>query len=113
MTFVQLKRLLIFIFAFFNEIFQTKCLNFPSTALMTFLKLVNRLWCEVAVRILWRNVLNYSPKTISTLINIACLPNRSKEILLMSGIIISIPTSKPPTFNYASTIDFVTKSKQS
>ena len=54
---------------------------------------VNRLWCEVSVRILWRSIRNYS-----TLI--ACLPNESKEILNKNGIIIL--TSKPPIFNYAS-----------
>src|SRR6266496_2876153 len=61
--------------------------------------LVNRLWCEVSVRIFWRNVLNYSTSNFSTLI--ACLPNDSKEILSKNGIIISTPTSKPPMFNYA------------
>src|ERR1043165_4573014 len=61
--------------------------------------LVNRLWCEVAVRILWRNTWNYSTMNFRTLI--ACLPNESKEILHENGIIISAPTSKPPMFNYA------------
>src|SRR5947209_1997084 len=55
--------------------------------------LVNRLWCEVSVRILWRSIRNYN-----TLI--ACLPDESKEILSKNGIIIS--TSKSPMFNYAS-----------
>src|SRR6266496_4078307 len=62
--------------------------------------LVNRLWCEVSIRIFWRNVLNYSTSNFSTLI--ACLPNESKEILSKNGIIISTPTSKFPIFNYAS-----------
>ena len=62
--------------------------------------LVNHLWCEIAVRILWRNVLNYCSSNFRTLI--ACLPNESKEILCMNGIIISAPTSKPLMFNYAS-----------
>src|SRR5436190_22674799 len=62
--------------------------------------LVNRFWCEISVRILWRNVCNYSISDFSTLI--ACLPNESKEILYENGIIISIPTSKSPIFNYAS-----------
>src|SRR5437763_1210889 len=53
--------------------------------------LVNRLWCEISVRILWRSIRNYN-----TLI--ACLPTESKEILHKNGII----TSKPPMFNYAS-----------
>src|SRR5436190_21362044 len=57
--------------------------------------LVNRLWCETAVSILWRNIRNYS-----TLI--ACLPNESKEILSKNGIITSTAASKPPMFNYFS-----------
>src|SRR5436190_18873892 len=55
--------------------------------------LVNRLWCEVSVRILWREIRNYN-----TLI--ACLPNESKEILSKEGIITS--TLAAPTFNYPS-----------
>src|ERR1044072_8016572 len=55
--------------------------------------LVNRLWCEVSIRILWMCVWNYD-----TLI--ACLPNDSKEILYKNGIITSTSTSKPPLFNY-------------
>src|SRR5579862_4438911 len=63
--------------------------------------LVNLLWCEISVRILWRNVENYKTSTfIKTLIS--CLPDESKEILSNNGIIISTPTSKPPIFNYAS-----------
>src|SRR5581483_3639028 len=60
--------------------------------------LVNRLWCEVSVRFLWRNSRNYNTNTFITLI--ACLPNESKEILHDYGIIIQTPTSKPPVFNY-------------
>src|SRR6266498_2550243 len=59
--------------------------------------LVNRLWCEVSVRILWTNIQNYN-----TLI--ACLPNESKEILCKNDIIISTPTSKPLLFNYVAFI---------
>src|ERR1051325_4157710 len=62
--------------------------------------LVNHLWCEVAVRILWRNVWNYSTLNFRTLI--ACLPNESKENLFENGLVISTSTSKPPMFNYAS-----------
>src|SRR6266542_3992361 len=62
--------------------------------------LVNRLCCEISVRILWRNAWNYSNRTYNTLIS--CLPNESKEILYQNGIIISSTTSKPPMFNYAS-----------
>src|SRR6266536_546836 len=53
--------------------------------------LVNRLWCEVSVRILWRNVCNYNKRTYNTLIS--CLSNESKEIISKNGIIISTPTS--------------------
>src|SRR5438034_4913664 len=62
--------------------------------------LVNHFWCEISVRIFWRNIWNYSVSNFSTLI--ACLPNESKEILHENGIFISTPTSKSPTFNYAS-----------
>ncbi|CAB4394461.1 unnamed protein product [Rhizophagus irregularis] len=57
--------------------------------------LVNRLWCKVSVRILWRNIQNC--RTI-----IACLPNESRYILHKNKIIIS--TSKPPLFNYVTFI---------
>src|ERR1043166_5422224 len=74
--------------------------------------LVNRLWCQVAVRILWMDVWSFPYRDytnsyqahliaiISTLI--ACLPNESKDLLNTNGIFISAPTSKPPLFNYAS-----------
>src|SRR5437764_7785494 len=75
-----------------NEIFQ--CLEKDKITLHSCL-LVNRLWCEVSVRILWRSVRNYN-----TLI--ACLPNDSKEILSRNGIITSTSASRPPMFNYAS-----------
>jgi len=47
--------------------------------------LVNRFWCEVAVGILWKDILDFehdsnsSFKLISILI--ACLPNESKVLL--------------------------------
>ncbi|RIA98794.1 hypothetical protein C1645_812275 [Glomus cerebriforme] len=61
--------------------------------------LVNNLWCNISVRIFWRNIWNYKISNYRTLIT--CLPNESKEILYNNGIIISNPTSKPPIFNYA------------
>uniref|UniRef100_U9UP86 F-box domain-containing protein n=1 Tax=Rhizophagus irregularis (strain DAOM 181602 / DAOM 197198 / MUCL 43194) TaxID=747089 RepID=U9UP86_RHIID len=74
--------------------------------------LVNRLWCEISVRILWRDIwnfkcsifrqyrpLNVASSILSTLI--ACLPNESKELLYKNEIFISTPTSKPLMFNYA------------
>src|SRR5438034_337478 len=80
-----------------NEIFEY-LENDPFTLYSCIL--VNRFWCEVSVRIFWRNVEKYSISNFSTLIS--CLPNESKEILNENGIIISTPTSKSPTFNYAS-----------
>ncbi|PKC57045.1 hypothetical protein RhiirA1_473104 [Rhizophagus irregularis] len=73
--------------------------------------LVNHLWCEISVRILWRNIWNFkrlsrkrslrvSSSILSTLV--ACLPNESREILYKNEIFLSTPTSKPPLFNYAS-----------
>src|SRR5436190_3998814 len=73
---------------------------------------VNCIWCEVAVRILWRSGLKYDAKNLvedkervlralfTTLIT--CLPNESKGILHNNGIVISTSISKPPMFNYAS-----------
>ncbi|GBC08972.1 hypothetical protein RclHR1_08510008 [Rhizophagus clarus] len=69
--------------------------------------LVNRLWCEISVRILWRNIGNFesSCQSIinSSILNtlFTCLPNESKEILHRNEIFISIPISKQPLFNYA------------
>src|SRR6266540_148454 len=59
--------------------------------------LVNCLWCEVSVPILWTSIRNYN-----TLI--ACLSNEPKEILHKNEIIISTPTSKSPLFNYVTFI---------
>ncbi|GBB92398.1 hypothetical protein RclHR1_00200031 [Rhizophagus clarus] len=75
--------------------------------------LVNRHYCETAVRILWKNIWNfkysvtYKPfrthvplAIISTLI--ACLPDESKDLLRNNEISIITPTKKPPLFNYPS-----------
>src|SRR5581483_821639 len=73
--------------------------------------LVNRLWCEVSVRILWKYIWNFIYSTpyghkrrvesavLSTLI--ACLPSESKELLCKNEIFIATSTSKPLLFNYA------------
>ncbi|RIA84330.1 hypothetical protein C1645_832444 [Glomus cerebriforme] len=72
--------------------------------------LVNRLWCKISIRILWRDIWDFkhsisyrhqsriSSKILSTLV--ACLPDESKEILYKNSILISTPTSNPPLFNY-------------
>ncbi|RGB43321.1 hypothetical protein C1646_809346 [Rhizophagus diaphanus] len=68
----------------------------------------NRLWCEISVRVLWRNIwdlkrpsykFGISSQILNTLIN--CLPKESKDLLYKNGAI-PIPTSKSPLFNYAS-----------
>ena len=73
--------------------------------------LVDRLWCKIAVRILWRNVWNFQYSVLSykefrrhvplaiigTLIS--CLPDESKELLQKNEIYIST-SLKPPLFNY-------------
>jgi hypothetical protein len=69
--------------------------------------LVNRLWCEVAVRILWKDVLCSSiprPKELLSLLSplIACFPNESKDFLYNNGIIFTTSTWKAPLFNYIS-----------
>ena len=73
------------IFEYLDEVTLRSCL------------LTNRLWCQVSVRILWKNIQN-----CNTLVT--CLPNESKEILHQNEIIISTPTSKPPLFNYVAYI---------
>ncbi|PKY37570.1 hypothetical protein RhiirA4_536547 [Rhizophagus irregularis] len=69
--------------------------------------LVNRLWCEIAVRILWKDVFCSStpcPRVVLSLLSpiIACLPNESKDLLYKNGIFFKTSTWKPPLFNYAS-----------
>ena len=65
--------------------------------------LVNRLWCEISVRILWRDIWKYKysvsdehkPQVVSAILStlIACLPSESKELLHENGIFITTPTS--------------------
>ena len=69
--------------------------------------LVSHLWCEISIRILWRDVWNFKCKSnvsskalLSTLI--ACLPNESRYLLHKNGIFISTSPSKLPLFKYAS-----------
>ncbi|RIA85805.1 hypothetical protein C1645_879076 [Glomus cerebriforme] len=62
--------------------------------------LINHLWCEVSVGILWKKIRNFN-----TLIE--CMSNESKEILHRNGIFISTLTLNPPMFNYASFCKFL------
>src|SRR6266498_3376020 len=83
-----------------NEIFE--CLEADKTTLHSCL-LVNRLWCKIIVKILWRNIWNHPLRATTSILStlISCLPNESKELLHKNKIFISTPTSKPPLFNYA------------
>jgi hypothetical protein len=88
----------------FNEIFEY--LERDKVTLRSCL-LVNRLWCELSVRILWRNIwssIQYRSDVQSQVLItlISCLPNDSKEFLYKNGIFISTPTWKTSLFNYAS-----------
>ncbi|RIA96742.1 hypothetical protein C1645_871843 [Glomus cerebriforme] len=67
--------------------------------------LVNRLWCNVSVRIFWKNVWNYKTSNFRTLIS--CLPKESKENLCKNRITVLNPNSKSPMFNYASFCKFL------
>ncbi|EXX50621.1 hypothetical protein GLOIN_2v1784405 [Rhizophagus irregularis DAOM 181602=DAOM 197198] len=71
--------------------------------------LVNRLWCKIAVRILWSNVWDFkssyqrrpvskASSILDTLI--ACLPSESKELLIKNKFYISASDLKPTLFNY-------------
>src|ERR1043165_7625583 len=85
-----------------NEIFEY--LDDDKSTLHSCL-LVNRFWCEISVRILWKDIWNLDSiarhEIFRTLF--ACLPNDSKELLRKNEIFISTPTSKkPPIFNYVS-----------
>lgn len=70
--------------------------------------LVNRLWCETTVPILWRNTKNwllsqFNDKSTQTLFTtlLSCLPEDSKKLLSDNGIIIPPPTAQPLLFEYA------------
>jgi hypothetical protein len=73
--------------------------------------LVNRLWCEISVRILWRNVWIINPvsyehrlKVETSILNalITCLPNKSKKYLHEKGILNSTQITRISLFDYAS-----------
>ncbi|GBB95204.1 hypothetical protein RclHR1_00250002 [Rhizophagus clarus] len=74
--------------------------------------LVNRLWCNLSVRILWRkNICDLrhnsikSSKVLGTLIS--CLSNESKNLLYENKIFIPTPTIRTPLFDYASFCKFI------
>jgi hypothetical protein len=74
--------------------------------------LVNRLWCKLSVRILWRkNIWDLQYNSIKSTkvlgILISCLPNESKDLLYENKIFIPTPTTKAPLFDYASFCKFI------
>jgi len=66
--------------------------------------LVNHLWYEVSVRILWTNIQNYNTLFV-------CLSNESKKILSKNSIIISTPISNSLLFNYVTFIKCLSVNK--
>src|SRR5438034_5017020 len=83
-----------------------ECLEEDKVALHSCL-LVNRLWCKISVKILWREIGIFkhkmnkiSDRSLKILrILITCLPNESKDLLFKKGV--STSTSKSPLFDYA------------
>ena len=57
--------------------------------------LVNRLWCEVSVRILWRKIRSYK-------LLFVCVIDGLREIFHDNGLTSLTSISKSPTFNYIS-----------
>ncbi len=66
--------------------------------------MVNHLWYEVSVRILWTNIQNYNTLFV-------CLSNESKKILSKNSIIISTPISNSLLFNYVTFIKCLSVNK--
>src|SRR5436190_19006523 len=71
--------------------------------------LVNRLWCNISVRILWKDIWSHDDRLDTTLLStlVACLPNESKELLHKNKIFISTPTLNLPLFNYVTFCRFL------
>jgi hypothetical protein len=82
-----------------NEIFE--CLEDDKITLYSCL-LVNQFWCEISVRILWRNYLGLNNKQRLKILHtlISCLPKDSKELICENENIILVPNL--PLFNYPS-----------
>src|SRR3954452_8410968 len=68
--------------------------------------LVNRIWCETAVPVLWMNPwrygIDYSNKSYLFTIFISCLPNDVKEFLTSEGIQLPPIPYQPLSFDYFS-----------
>ncbi|CAG8552093.1 2933_t:CDS:2 [Diversispora eburnea] len=77
--------------------------------------LVNRLWCENAVPILWRDPFRYNRtfyydsnywKSITHII-LLCLPQESKDIFKSNNIKLPKLSSKPPLFDYVGYCQYI------
>src|SRR5215213_1886804 len=68
--------------------------------------MVNRIWCETVIPILWRNpwryCINYHNKSCLFTIFISCLPNDIKEFLTSVGIQLPSISYQPLLFDYFS-----------
>ena len=68
--------------------------------------LVNRIWCETVIPVLWRNPwrydINYSNKSYLFTIFISYLPNDVKEFLTSEGIQLPPISYQSPLFDYLS-----------
>src|SRR3954454_800898 len=68
--------------------------------------MVNRIWCETAVPVLWRNPwhygIDYSNQSYLLAIFISCLPNNVKEFLKSEGIQLPPISYQPLLFDYLS-----------
>jgi hypothetical protein len=68
--------------------------------------LVNKLWCEVVIPILWRNPwcynINYYNKRYLFAIIVFYLPNDIKDLLMRKGIKLQLISSKSLFFDYLS-----------
>src|SRR5688572_8117613 len=65
--------------------------------------LVNKIWCGIAVSILWSNPFKYINGTSASLITtyLSCLDLNEREILIKSEIDLKLLFEKKPTFEYA------------
>src|SRR5688572_8768520 len=69
--------------------------------------MVNRIWCETVIPVLWRNPWRYNINYINKsyllfTIFISCLPNDVKEFLINEGIQLPIISYQPLLFDYFS-----------
>src|SRR3954452_15756387 len=98
-----------------NGIF--KCLLNDAGSLHSCL-LVNKLWCEIVIPLLWNNPWQSTqllfntknwPAFIKTLLS--CLPEESKELLRKNGIDLLLRiSSKPPLFDYVGYCQYLSPS---